>query len=201
MLRNFLDNAFKYSLQGEILLRADCTGPAAVVTVSDQGVGMDTDDLAQACTRSNRGRSAAKAEAEGIGLGLAISRHMADLMQTGLDIVSQPGQGTRVMVRLPLAEDAVRVHAPAPPGPGRHRCRAAGRGGRERQARAATPWWCGWRKPARASPAAPRRRNCCWPCKADARRPISCWPITGWPRAPASTWWKRCARASARCRP
>ena len=117
MLRNFLDNAFKYSLQGEILLRADCTGPAAVLTVSDQGVGMDTDDLAQACNAFYRGRSAAKAEAEGIGLGLAISRHMADLMQTGLDIVSQPGQGTRVMVRLPLAEDAVRVHAPAPPGP------------------------------------------------------------------------------------
>jgi two-component system, sensor histidine kinase len=106
MLRNFLDNAFKYSLEGEIVLRADCTGDEAVVTVTDQGVGMDGDDLAQACNAFYRGRSAAKAEAEGIGLGLAISRHMADLMHSALAIESQPGQGTRVTIRLPLAQEA-----------------------------------------------------------------------------------------------
>jgi signal transduction histidine kinase len=104
MLRNFLDNAFKYSLQGEIVVLADCTGPEAVLTVSDQGVGMDPDDLAQACNAFYRGRSAAKAEAEGIGLGLAISNHMADLMQSALEIGSQPGQGTCVTIRLPRTQ-------------------------------------------------------------------------------------------------
>ncbi|GAB3774461.1 hypothetical protein GCM10028796_48840 [Ramlibacter monticola] len=106
MLRNFLDNAFKYSLKGEIVVRADCTGQEAVLTISDQGVGMDPDDLAQACNAFFRGRSAVKTEAEGIGLGLAISRHMADLMQTGLEMDSQPGQGTRVTMHLPLAREA-----------------------------------------------------------------------------------------------
>ncbi|MEJ8835087.1 ATP-binding response regulator [Ramlibacter sp. AN1133] len=115
MLRNFLDNAFKYSLAGEIVLRADCTGEEAVVTVTDQGVGMDPDDLAQACNAFYRGRSAAKAEAEGIGLGLAISRHMADLMHCALEIASQPGQGTRVTIRLPLAQEAAVVPASAAP--------------------------------------------------------------------------------------
>jgi signal transduction histidine kinase len=109
MLRNFLDNAFKYSLEGEIVLRADCQGQDAVVTVSDQGVGMDPDDLAQACNAFYRGRSAAKAEAEGIGLGLAISRHMADLMGATLQIASQPGQGTCVTLRLPRAQEAAPV--------------------------------------------------------------------------------------------
>ena len=116
MLRNFLDNAFKYSLQGEIVLRADCTGQEAVLTVSDQGVGMDGDDLAQACNAFYRGRSAAKAEAEGIGLGLAISRHMADLMHSALAIESQPGRGTRVAIRLPLAQEpAAPIAGPVPP--------------------------------------------------------------------------------------
>jgi signal transduction histidine kinase len=115
MLRNFLDNAFKYSLQGEITLRADCTGGEAVVTVADQGIGMDGDDLAQACNAFYRGRSAARAEAEGIGLGLAISRHMADLMQAALEIASQPGQGTRVTIRLPMAREAAPVPAVAAP--------------------------------------------------------------------------------------
>jgi CheY-like chemotaxis protein len=118
MLRNFLDNAFKYSLVGEIVVRADCTGAEAVLTVSDQGVGMDAEDLAQACNAFYRGRSAAKAEAEGIGLGLAISRHMADLMQADLQIASRPGQGTRVTIRLPMAVEPARSPAP-PPAPQR----------------------------------------------------------------------------------
>jgi len=108
MLRNFLDNAYKYSLQGEILLRLERERDAVTVSVCDQGVGMDQDDLAQACNAFFRGRSASRAEAEGIGLGLAICRHMADLMQAALRIESAPGRGTWVAMRLPLArEDAL----------------------------------------------------------------------------------------------
>jgi CheY-like chemotaxis protein/anti-sigma regulatory factor (Ser/Thr protein kinase) len=105
MLRNFLDNAYKYSLQGEIVLRVQIEGDEVVVCVADQGVGMEAEDLAQACNAFFRGRSASLAEAEGIGLGLAISRHMADLMQTPLKIESQPREGTTVTLRLALASD------------------------------------------------------------------------------------------------
>jgi signal transduction histidine kinase/CheY-like chemotaxis protein len=116
MLRNFLDNAYKYSLQGEIVLRVDCDGPQAVLTVADQGVGMDDDDVAQACNAFHRGRSAALAEAEGIGLGLAISRHIAELMRSDLRIVSRPGEGTRVSIRLERApEDSPPAAQPASP--------------------------------------------------------------------------------------
>ena len=113
MLRNFLDNAFKYSLRGDIVLRVEKDGDSALVRVSDQGVGMDPDDLAQACNAFFRGRSAGIAEAEGIGLGLAISRHMADLMAVDLRIYSTPGHGTRITVRLPLAPEERK----APPRP------------------------------------------------------------------------------------
>lgn len=106
MLRNFLDNAFKYSLRGEIVLRVEFAPGEALVFVCDEGVGMEPEDLAQACNAFFRGRSASVAEAEGIGLGLAISRHMADLMETPLKIESEPGRGTKVSVRLPLASDA-----------------------------------------------------------------------------------------------
>jgi signal transduction histidine kinase len=106
MLRNFLDNAFKYSLQGEIVLRVVREQDEVVFSVADQGVGMEKEDLEQACNAFFRGRSASVAEAEGIGLGLAISRHMADLMHSGLHMESAPGQGTRVSIRLPLAEES-----------------------------------------------------------------------------------------------
>jgi signal transduction histidine kinase len=109
MLRNFLDNAFKYSLQGEIVLKVEREGGQATVCVSDQGVGMEPEDLAQACNAFFRGRSASLAEAEGIGLGLAISRHMAELMQVPLKIESEPQRGTKVMLWLPLASDGARL--------------------------------------------------------------------------------------------
>ena len=103
MLRNFLDNACKYSLAGEIVLRVEQAGDEVLLSVTDQGVGMEAEDLAQACNAFFRGRSASLAEAEGIGLGLAISRHMADLMEAQLRLDSQPGRGTCVSIRLPLA--------------------------------------------------------------------------------------------------
>jgi CheY-like chemotaxis protein len=82
-----------------------------MLTVSDQGVGMGEEDLAQACNAFFRGRSATVAEAEGIGLGLAISRHMADLMHSDLRLESRPGAGTRVSIRL----QCVPAAAPAQP--------------------------------------------------------------------------------------
>jgi two-component system, sensor histidine kinase len=115
MLRNFLDNAYKYSLRGEIQLSVKIEDGMAVVCVSDEGVGMEPEDLAQACNAFFRGRSASVAEAEGIGLGLAISRHMADLMGTPLKIESQPQAGTKVTFRLPvLPRDEVRVQGADP---------------------------------------------------------------------------------------
>ena len=102
-LRNFLDNAFKYSLRGEIVLKVEREGHLVSLCVSDQGVGMEAEDLAQACSAFFRGRSATLAEAEGIGLGLAISKHMADLMHSELQLESRPQAGTRAIVRLPFA--------------------------------------------------------------------------------------------------
>ena len=104
LLRNFLDNAFKYSLHGTIVLQVVPAAGEAEISVSDEGVGMQPDELVQACNAFYRGPSAGLAEAEGIGLGLAISRHISDLMDARLQLDSQPGQGTRVSVRLGLAQ-------------------------------------------------------------------------------------------------
>lgn len=114
VLRNFLDNAYKYSLEGEIVLRAVREGDDVVLSVKDQGVGMEDADLAQACNAFFRGRSAALAEAEGIGLGLAISRHIADLMQAQLQLSSRPGAGTHVALRLQCAPPGTPMVAPRP---------------------------------------------------------------------------------------
>ncbi|NUS39515.1 MAG: HAMP domain-containing histidine kinase, partial [Lysobacter sp.] len=80
VVRNFLDNAAKYSLGGEIVLRVQASGDELEISVEDQGVGIEEEDLATIWKAFQRGRSAALVEAEGLGLGLAICRHMADMM-------------------------------------------------------------------------------------------------------------------------
>ncbi|MBA2962454.1 response regulator [Ramlibacter sp. MAH-25] len=115
VLRNFLDNACKYSLHGEIVLRVRQVAGDLEVCVQDEGVGMDEEDLAQVWNAFHRGRSAGLAEAEGIGLGLAICRHMADLMRAGLELTSAPGQGTRAAIRLPVPQGvAAAARVPVP---------------------------------------------------------------------------------------
>lgn len=114
LLRNFLDNAWKYSLRGEIVLRVERHRGDVVVSVTDQGVGMDPDDLHQAANAFFRGRSATVAEAEGIGLGLAVCKHVAALMHSELHLISRPGEGTRASVRLRLAGQAQNPAAARP---------------------------------------------------------------------------------------
>jgi signal transduction histidine kinase/CheY-like chemotaxis protein len=109
VLRNFLDNAAKYSLAGEIVLRVQQSGDDLEISVEDQGVGMDEEDLAQVWNSFQRGRSAALAEAEGIGLGLAISRYMAEMMGARLGLHSRPGEGTRMTICLPRPIEPVHV--------------------------------------------------------------------------------------------
>jgi hypothetical protein len=72
--------------------------------VSDQGMGIDEQ------LRKDLGRPFVQLEGHlarkngGIGLGLAISRGLAELMGGSLSIDSEPGEGTRVILRLRTAE-------------------------------------------------------------------------------------------------
>lgn len=114
LLRNFLDNAWKYSLRGEIVLRVERHRGDVVLSVTDQGVGMEPEDLDQAANAFYRGRSATLAEAEGIGLGLAVCKHIAGLMHSELHLISRAGEGTRASIRLRLAEQAQPAAAAQP---------------------------------------------------------------------------------------
>ena len=109
VLRNFLDNAAKYSVAGEIVLRVRPSGDELEISVEDQGVGMEEEDLAVVWNAFHRGRSAALVEAEGLGLGLAICRHMAAMMGARLGLHSRPREGTRVTICLPRAAETAPV--------------------------------------------------------------------------------------------
>lgn len=106
VVRNLVDNAFKYGHPGtpvEVTLDLARENEARV-TVADQGEGIAPDQLPHLTRRFYRtdpGRSRASG---GTGLGLAIVKHIIERHRGRLDITSTLGEGTRVIMRLPIAD-------------------------------------------------------------------------------------------------
>ncbi|MBN8230432.1 HAMP domain-containing histidine kinase [Corallococcus macrosporus] len=104
VLDNLLDNAGKYSEAGTtVKLHARAEGGGVQVEVRDQGIGIESEDLARVGTpffRTDRSRARTTG---GVGLGLALVRRILDAHHGHLTLESQPGQGTTARVMLPAA--------------------------------------------------------------------------------------------------
>lgn len=104
VLVNLLANAVKYSpAGGEVRCTVRSGEGLAVVTVSDQGIGIEAEDLPRLFTRFTRVAHGVDAEIPGTGLGLYIARQLA--RKHGGDIIaaSRRGVGSSFTVSLPLA--------------------------------------------------------------------------------------------------
>jgi two-component system OmpR family sensor kinase len=105
LLLNLLDNAIKYTeLGGRITLDLKAEDDYAIMTVSDTGRGIPTEDLPHIFERFFR-RSAKTSDrsATGFGLGLSIVKWIVDSHGGKIETKSQTGKGTEFIVKLPLA--------------------------------------------------------------------------------------------------
>ena len=105
LLSILLDNAIKYSDSGTtIQVRARRDGGAAVLSVADQGRGINSADLPHVFERFYRAdKSRTHSDVEGYGLGLSIAKQIADLHHASLSVNSRPGEGSTFSLRLPVA--------------------------------------------------------------------------------------------------
>ena len=101
ILLNLLGNAIKFTTKGEVRLDIFVAEEATLsFAVSDTGMGIEPEELAEifdAFTQTRRG-----ATAGGTGLGLTISRHLLNAMGSELNVESTPGEGSRFFFTLPL---------------------------------------------------------------------------------------------------
>ena len=100
---NLVSNAVRYTPEGgRIALEWRVTADGGEFTVADSGIGIAPEHvprLTERFYRVDRSRSRATG---GTGLGLAIVKHVLIRHQGELIIDSEPGQGSRFTVRLPL---------------------------------------------------------------------------------------------------
>jgi signal transduction histidine kinase len=100
VLEILIDNAIKYSDdRRELSITAYADGSWVTVTVADNGIGIEPDDLPHVRERFFRGRNV---RAGGSGLGLAIADRIMKGHRSRLTIRSTPGEGTQVGLRFPI---------------------------------------------------------------------------------------------------
>lgn len=96
ILSNLIDNALKYSDDSvHIIIKAD----AHSITISDNGVGIDKENLPFIFDKFYRVTSGDRYEVGGYGLGLFYVKQITELMGWDIDVASKPGQGTMFTIR------------------------------------------------------------------------------------------------------
>ncbi|MDP3761779.1 MAG: ATP-binding protein [Ramlibacter sp.] len=118
VLSNLLTNAIKYTQShGAITVKARLEGANAVITVSDNGVGMEPAQMARMFDMFMQARLGADSSQGGLGIGLALVRNIVEL-HGGRVEASSPGlgKGSDFRVILPAQRGTVReADAAAPP--------------------------------------------------------------------------------------
>lgn len=96
MIEQLISNAVKYTERGTIRISMD---EGNVLTVSDQGAGIDPADLPRVFERGFTGHNG-RLEAKSTGLGLYLTKRVADTLHNRIAIESELGKGTKVMIDL-----------------------------------------------------------------------------------------------------
>ena len=99
---NILTNSIKYTKDGgEIKIYVGFVYNDAYIKVIDNGLGIPEEDLNRIFERFYRVDKARTRQMGGTGLGLSIAKEILDKNNGSIDIKSEKGKGTEVVIRIP----------------------------------------------------------------------------------------------------
>lgn len=115
VLSNLVENALKYTDSGgDVHLRVAPCAAGVELRVTDTGAGIPPQDLPHIFERFYRADKARTREQGGTGLGLSIVKHITQLHDGTIRAESTYGQGTTVIVALPVHASAKANSSTAP---------------------------------------------------------------------------------------
>ena len=101
---NLLSNAIKFTPdKGRIFVGAKREGGYIIVTISDNGCGMDESTLERIFDKFYQGDSSHSTQ--GNGLGLPLVKRIVQLCEAELTVKSKVGEGTSFIVKLPISSE------------------------------------------------------------------------------------------------
>ena len=102
MLLNIVENGIKYShIGGKVSVSSYVNDGYAKIDIKDNGIGISEEDIKYIFDRFYRADRSRKRES-GSGLGLSISRWIAEAHKGGIEVKSQPAQGSMFTIKLPI---------------------------------------------------------------------------------------------------
>ena len=99
---NLVSNAIHYSQEGQVKVSTYLDHGQICLDVSDNGIGIDPEDLPHLFERFYRGRRVRQSRIHGTGLGLAIVKEIADMHEGVISIESEVGTGSKFCVQFPV---------------------------------------------------------------------------------------------------
>ena len=117
IITNLLSNAFKFTpANGRVTVKVEYSPPpaaadrssgwGAVITVTDNGIGIDPQRLPRIFDRFYQVDDTAHRNYEGTGIGLALVKELVEILQGKITVSSEVNKGTTFRVELPLTKPA-----------------------------------------------------------------------------------------------
>lgn len=105
VILNVLSNAIKYTgEEGNIKIYVGFVYNDAYIKIIDNGIGIPKEDLNRIFERFYRVDKARSREMGGTGLGLSIAKEIIEQNKGSIDIKSEYGKGTEVVIRIPAVK-------------------------------------------------------------------------------------------------
>ena len=101
VLLQLIENGLKFTEEGGVtlwLVTDEVSSRPSALAVVDTGIGISDERLAAMFEPFEQGESGFSRRYQGSGLGLAISRFLCDLLGYGLEVTSEPGEGSTFTV-------------------------------------------------------------------------------------------------------
>jgi signal transduction histidine kinase len=106
ILRNFISNALKFTLEGEVRVSAVRKGDMVEFSVTDTGIGIAPEHIGSLFSDFVQIDSPIQRRFRGAGLGLAVCKKLAELLGGDVAVQSELGKGSRFQVILPYRLEA-----------------------------------------------------------------------------------------------
>jgi len=102
ILGNLIDNAVKYTPEkGHVRVQLSETPQQMIITVRDDGIGMEPEEKERIFEEFFRIRNKTTARIPGTGLGLSLVKRLVEMHQGKITVETAPGEGSTFILSLP----------------------------------------------------------------------------------------------------
>jgi len=113
VVNNLLGNAIKYTpANGNVVVGCQVSAEAVVLTVKDNGIGIDPSEHAKVFEKFQRGSNPEVQHESGTGIGLYTAREIVRRHGGDIELISEKEKGSTFLVRLPHGESRAAALSP-----------------------------------------------------------------------------------------